>query len=173
MSNKRLTVDPITYTPLLGLIANAESNGNYTAYFGNAANTSVDFTKMSVQEVLAWQEEYIRKGNYSSAVGRYQIVNTTLSGLVKQIGIDPLRRFDAALQDTLAIALLERRGAERYINDELSKEAFAANLAMEWAALPKVIGQNPNDSYYSSDGINKSRVKVSDVLRAVEQLRAR
>ena len=171
MENRRLTVNPDTYTPLLDLIGRAESNNNYNAYFNNPNNTSIDFTKMSIDEVLAWQANHVQQGNFSSAVGRYQIVNTTLSGLVQRLAIDKTKKFDKTMQDKLAVALLERRGSERYINDELTREQFAANLAMEWAALPRVIGETPSDSYYAGDGVNKSRITVDEVLGVIERIR--
>jgi len=170
MQNKRLAVNPATYTSLLQLIATVESKGNYNAYFGNASNTSIDFTKMSIKEVMQWQADFVRQGSASSAVGRYQIVDTTLAGLVRQLHLSTAEPFGQATQDKLAIALLERRGAERYVNGELTRDQFAANLAMEWAALPKVIGDNPNDSYYASDGLNRSLVSVDDVRNAIEPI---
>jgi muramidase (phage lysozyme) len=173
IDNKRLAIDPATYVPLLHLIASAESNNNYNAYFGNAGNTSIDFTKMSIAQVMKWQREYSQQGNPSNAVGKYQIISTTLSGLVKRLGIDTTQKFNPNMQDSLAIALIERRGAEEYINKELTRDEFAANLAKEWAALPRVIGDNPNDSYYASDGLNKSRVKVEDALNAIEHISAK
>lgn len=173
MDNRRDTVNPATYTSLLQLIARAESNDNYNAYFGNPGNTSIDFTKMPIEEVMTWQTNYVQQGNFSSAVGRYQIINTTLAGLVRQLGIDTKQKFDQATQDKMAIALLERRGAEAYVNDELTRDQFAANLAKEWAALPKVVGENPSDSYYASDGLNKSRVKVDEIMKAIQPIRSR
>lgn len=170
MQNKRLTVDPATYKPLLGLIAKAESNDNYNAHFNNPGNTSTKFTEMTIAEVLKWQAEYVNQGNFSSAVGRYQIINTTLSGLVKQLDIDTKQKFDQATQDKMAIALLERRGSEDYVNNQLTRDEFAANLAKEWAGLPKVTGDNPDDSYYASDGVNKARVKVDEVQKAIEPI---
>lgn len=171
--DKRNSVDPTTYAKLLQLIGHAESNNNYNAYFGNADNTTIKFTEMTIAEVLAWQANYVRQGNASSAVGRYQIVNTTLSGLVRRLGIDTKQRFDRATQDKLAIALLERRGSEKYVNQELTREQFAANLAMEWAALPKVIGERPGESYYAGDGLNQSRVKIEEILHAIEPIAAK
>lgn len=170
MQNQRFTVDPVTYTPLLHVIAKAESKGNYNAYFGNPGNSSINFTSMSIADVMQWQSDFVREGNLSSAVGRYQIIDTTLSGLVRQLGIDTSQRFDQATQDKLAIALLERRGSENYVNNELTPQEFAANLAKEWAGLPKVVGENPDKSYYDSDGLNKSRVSVDEVLKAIEPI---
>lgn len=171
MQDKRLEVDPASYTPLLTLIAKAESNNNYNAYFGNAANTEVQFTNMPISEVMAWQARYIQQGAASSAVGRYQIIDSTLAGLVRQLAIPVDQKFDTAMQDKLAIALLERRGSEKYINQELAPQEFAANLAREWAALPKVTGEKPEESFYASDGLNKSHVSVTEVLKAIEPIK--
>ena len=174
MSNHRLSADPSTYRPLLNLIAQVESSDNYNAYFGNSRNSKITFTDMPIADVMKWQQEYIAKGSPSSAVGRYQIINTTLNDLVNELNIDPEKqRFDQDTQDVMAATLLERRGVQQYVNQELSKEEFAANLAKEWAALPKVIGKNPHASYYADDGLNKSRVKPDAVLKAIEPIEPR
>lgn len=167
MDAKRLAVDPATYQPLLSLIGHAESNDNYNAYFGNPGNTSIKFTDMTIAQVLAWQADHVRTGNASSAVGRYQIVDTTLSGLVHRHVVDSAQKFDRTTQDHLAIALLERRGSVEYVNAKLTREQFAANLAKEWAALPRVIGDHAGDSYYAGDGLNKARVTVDEILQAI------
>lgn len=173
MQNRRLTVDPATYAPLLHIVGKAESKNNYNAYFGNPGNKSIKFTDMSIAEVLKWQAEFVKQGNLSSAVGRYQIINTTLLGLVERLGIDQRQKFNEATQDRLAIALLERRGSEEYINESLTREEFAANLAKEWAGLPRAIGDRPGDSYYAGDGINKALVQVDEVLNAIARIRPR
>lgn len=167
MQNRRLTVNPATYTSLLRLIAQAESSDNYNAYFGHGGKPAVSFTDMSIAQVLQWQAEYVRQGNPSNAVGRYQIISTTLAGLVRQLHLDTNQKFDPHMQDTLAMTLLERRGANEYVNKELTRDQFAANLAKEWAALPRIIGDNPSSSFYASDGLNKSRVSIDAVRHAI------
>ena len=169
----RLSVNPASCTALLQLIAGAESRGNYNAHFGNAANTSVKFTSMSIADVMQWQQEFIAQGNPSSAVGKYQIINTTLTGLVNELGLKPTEKFDEDTQDKMAIALLERRGASAYVNQEITGDEFAAELAKEWAALPRVLGDNPEDSYYAGDGLNKSHINVEQVRSAIEPLHGR
>ena len=173
MSNQRLTANPESYKPLLNLIAQVESSDNYNAHYSNPRNNSIKFTDMSVAEVMKWQKDYAAQGSPSSAVGRYQIINTTLDSLVSELNIKPTQKFDPPTQDKMAITLLERRGAEKYVNKELSKEEFAANLAQEWAGLPKVIGDNPDQSYYAGDGLNKSLVKPEKVLQAIEPIEAK
>jgi conjugal transfer mating pair stabilization protein TraG len=165
-------VDPAAYKPLLNTIAQGESNGNYNAYFGHAANADIRFTDMTVEQVLQWQEEYVHSGSPSSAVGRYQIIRPTLLGLVDELSLDRQEHFDAALQDRLAIALMERRGSVAYVNQKLTREQFAANLAKEWAALPSVIGPDPTASYYADDGLNKSRISIAAVYGALDRLSA-
>jgi conjugal transfer mating pair stabilization protein TraG len=171
-NNMQTRIDPAAYAPLLNTIAMGESNGNYNAYFNNPGNSSLRFTDMTVSEVLKWQGDYVDQGSFSSAVGRYQFVRPTLAGLVKQLKLDPQARFDEALQDRLAITLMERRGAVDYVEQKLTREQFAANLAKEWAALPRVLGGNPEESYYAQDGVNKSRVSIDEVYKALASLEA-
>jgi conjugal transfer mating pair stabilization protein TraG len=159
------------YTELLSIIAQGESKGNYDAYFGNTTNTELRFTDMTVAEVLVWQKQFVEQGNPSNAVGKYQFILPTLAGLVRELDIDDSARFDAALQDRLAIRLLERRGVHDYLAGRISREQLAHNLSKEWAALPRVIGGDPNSSYYAGDGLNHSRVSVDQVLTAIDSLK--
>lgn len=169
MSRKDKSINPRAFKPLLNLIARGESNDNYNAYFGNPENQEIDFTKMTVAEVISWQKDFVKSGSPSSAVGRYQIINKTLVSLVEQLDLDTSKKFDEDLQDMLAIALLERRGAKDFVNGRISREEFASNLSKEWAALPKVLGDNPHKSYYSADGLNQSRIAVNDLLKVIEK----
>jgi len=153
------------------MIATAESRGNYNAHFGNAANQTVRFTDMTIADVLKWQKDFVQAGNPSSAVGRYQFIEPTLNGLVSELQLNPSTRFDETTQNKLAIALLERRGSIDFIDGKVSETDFAHNLSKEWAALPKVIGDAPEASYYDGDGLNKSLVDSKTSLAAVEQFR--
>ncbi len=156
---------------LLDTIAQAESRSNYNAYFGNPNNTKVEFTSMTVGEVLGWQEKFVQQGNPSSAVGRYQFIDSTLKGLVKETDTSEAEIFDKELQDKLAFELLERRGIREYVDEKINRETFAHNLSKEWAGLPKVVGDNPEQSYYAGDGLNKAQVNIDDVLEAIDSVR--
>lgn len=164
------SIEPSRYSKLLDTIAKGESNGNYNAYFGNSSNSSIRFTDMTIGQVLQWQAEYVQKGSPSSAVGKYQFMPTTLRGLMQERDIDQTARFDEKLQDELAIALLERRGAREFVANKLPREQFAANLAKEWAALPMVLGPNPQQSYYAGDGLNKVQISIDEVYQALDTL---
>lgn len=173
MNTRRLSVDPSTYASLMGLIGKVESNNNYNAYFGNSENQKIKFTDMTLGEVMQWQADFVASGSPSSAVGRYQIISTTLTGLVEELKIDLKQNFDQRTQDRMAIVLFERRGSIAYVNNELSSEEFAANLAKEWAALPRVVGDNPKTSYYAGDGLNISQTNPDKVLEAVKEIVAK
>ena len=164
-------IDPSAYRGLLDTIAAGESSGNYNAHFGNAANSSPQFTRMTVSEVVQWQKEYVQAGNPSNAVGRYQIIQPTLEGLIKELRIPPSTIFNEILQDKMAITLMERRGAIDFARATISAEQFAANLAKEWAALPRITGDNPAASFYAGDGLNASRIPVETMLGAVREFK--
>lgn len=159
------------YDPILEVIAKGESNSNYNAYFGHPDNNTIHFTDMTIGEVLNWQAEYIRQGNISSAVGKYQIVRDTLQHLVMLLDEDLNDKFDEQMQDRLAISLLEKRGSIKFASGELSHIDFANNISMEWAALPKMTGDNPEASYYSHDGVNKSTIEIDDVMHALSEFK--
>lgn len=165
-------VPNVNYATLLNTIAAGESKGNYNAYFGHAQNMAIDFTAMTVGEVLEWQRQYVEQGSPSNAVGRYQFIRPTLAGLVNELRIGHDARFDAALQDRLAIRLIERRGVYDYIHGRISREQLAHNLSKEWAALPRVLGDNPAASYYEGDGLNRAHLSIEEVFAAIDSLRA-
>ena len=160
----------LNFSGLLETIAKGESNGNYNAYYGHPNNKKLMLTKMSIGEVLDWQEKYVKDGSPSSAAGKYQIVRPTLEGLVYELGIDSDLPYDEQMQDKLAIALIERRGVRDFSKGKISREQFAHNLSKEWAALPRVLGKNPNQSYYAGDGLNKVQVTRAEIFSSIETL---
>jgi len=166
------SISPVAYHPILTVIAKGESGGNYNAYFGNAHNTKIRFTDMTIAEVLDWQDAYVKKGAASSAVGKYQIINTTLRGLVIDLKIDENQKFSSAMQDKMAIALIDKRGAKQFAKRKITAEQFAANLSMEWASLPRAQGAHAEQSYYAGDGLNKAHVAPAEILAAIQRFKA-
>lgn len=161
---------PLNYKQLLSTIAEGESRNNYNAYYGNATNKDIRFTEMTIQEVMEWQEQYVKNGSPSSAVGKYQIIRPTLEGLVIEHRLDPATKYDEATQDKLAIALIERRGVKEYSRGKISREEFAHNLSQEWAALPAAVGDKPAASFYEGDGLNHVQVNIKDIYKGIDAL---
>jgi hypothetical protein len=113
--------------------------------------------------VQEFQSKMLGMGRESTAVGKYQIIKKTLAGLIAEGAVKPSDKFDAATQDKLAIALLERRGLRDYQSGKIKPNTFADNLAMEWASLP----MSNNRSYYAGIGSNKSGVDRDAVMQVI------
>jgi len=145
-------------TALLDLIGRVEASGNYNIL--NGGRTEPKLSEMTLAEILTFQAGMISRGHESTAVGRYQIIKKTLEGLIAQGAANLNEKFSPGTQDKLAIALLNRRGYQRYLQGNMSADQFADRLAMEWASFPVVSGQ----SYYRGVGSNKALVDRGTVI---------
>lgn len=127
---------------LLDAVSGAESRRD--GY--NAVNRGVilGLTGMTLNEVM--RVTRARKGprgeggpgDPSTAAGRYQILNATMAGLIKEMGLTGQEIFDEDMQDQMAIQLLRRRGLDKFLAGTLSKESFARGLMNEWTGLKAV-----------------------------------
>lgn len=175
--------------PLLDLIARHESesaaasqgvSSGYDVVVHQAFKVyppAKPITSMTIDEVLGWQSEAIRRYQTRfmsrqgySAVGRYQIIRSTLLGL-----LDPDWKmsdlFDVETQDLLAMQLLRRRGWSKWASGRSveADNAFADELSREWASLPYRTGR----SYYAGDEHgNASLVSREEVLSVLLAIRA-
>ena len=180
---------PLNPKPMLDLIARHESESSAASQGVSSGYDVVvrqafkihpptkPITSMTVGEVLEWQSEAIRiyqtrfaSRNGYSAVGRYQIIRSTLLGL-----LDPdwkmSDQFDSETQDLLAMQLLRRRGWSKWASAKSVEAdgAFADSLSREWASLP----YNNGKSYYAGDGHgNTSLVSREEVLRVLRDIRS-
>jgi muramidase (phage lysozyme) len=127
-------------------------------------------TQMTIREVLAWQDR-IDPMYRSEAAGRYQILEDTLRDLYAEAGMTLDSKFDKAGQDRLAMALLKRRGLDRFLHGYLSVNKFCNELAKEWASLPVVDGPKKGRSYYAGDGLNAAGVDVEPFVAVVQSMR--
>lgn len=157
-------------TPILELIGKHESGGDYNNYYGrNKKGESVNFSNMSVDQVLAWQRDHTKNDGYaSSAAGKYQVIQDTLRNCKKEMGLTGNEKFDPAMQDRIAVHLLNKRGYQKFLDGQMSAETFARNISKEWASLPK---DGSGLSYYHGDGLNKAGVGWGAVLASVQASR--
>lgn len=154
--------DPLA-AHLVDFIMEHEAAGNYNAVFGKA-NSKVDLSQFTLDEILEQQREARKAGKKSTAIGGGQFIYKTLRGLKSELGLTGKEPFDADLQDRLMMALLNRRGFQQFKAGKISKRQFALRLSQEWAALP-----NPSTgrSYYAGDGLNSAGTSVASVYRAL------
>ena len=152
-------------TALLTLIGNVEANGNYNILVGG--QTDPNLTNMSIGEVLKFQGGMRARGHESTAVGKYQIIQTTLQHLVNSGEVSLSDKFSPATQDKLALALLNRRGYQRFLQGAMDVNQFADMIAMEWASFPTASGK----SYYAGIGSNRTLVDRSQVVSTLQGYR--
>jgi len=153
-----------TNTNLLDLIASGESGkaGYDAANKGKAGDTPggmPGLSNMKVGDVMRLQQE-----KKLFAAGRYQIIPNTLAELIKgtygNTGVSLNDTFDAATQDKLVTALINKRLQQG--GDDPIKQQYA--LSQEFASIA-----NPytNSSYYDKVGNNKASIGTSTIQAAL------
>ena len=126
---------------------------------------TADLVSMTLDQVEALQTRMLKdpdnKRLNSSAIGRYQVIRTTLRAIRKQLpGSYPgSRKFDADCQDEIACYLLGQRGIDKWLSGRLSLDTLIGNLAQEWASIPKPDGKG----HYAGQnaGVSVSQVKAA------------
>lgn len=165
------------YAPLLDMIAEGEARGGafgtsgYDAiYSGAKVKPGKDVSKMTVGEVKAYQQQLIKAGSKSTAVGRYQFIhnNGAFGKMAAEAGIKDTDIFDAATQDKLAVHYL---GGEKQLNKMIENKDYAKltnKTAQQWASMKNTRGVGN----YDGDGLNKARHGgLSAVSAAAEKIR--
>jgi len=176
---REIKITPAISALLTAIRSKEAPKGYGQVYGGIPAREQVDVSKMTVGGVLAWQSSLRkRKISKSTAAGAYQFIYLTLAQTVKEMGISLDAKFDAALQDKMAVYLMQKRGFNEYLDGKLSPEAFANNLAMEWASVPVVTPikgakrfLQPGDSYYKGDKLNAAHHDPKVFLALVKAIR--
>ncbi len=160
------------YRPLLDLIGFTEGTDkgdgyNETLAYGAYTGGDVNLVGMTLGQIDALQTKMLKhpKNSWnSSAIGRYQIVRTTLRNIRKTLGLSTSEKFDADMQDRLACFLLGQRGIDKYLSGRLSEDTMLTNLAKEWASLPQPNGKG----YYGGQHAAVEASRVRDVLAQVK-----
>jgi conjugal transfer mating pair stabilization protein TraG len=152
---------------LLDLIAAPESHGNYNAWYGNPEQDRVELAGLTVDQVRGLQADLVRSTG-GSAVGRYQLLDDTLDGLVDRMGLTGHERFTPVLQDRMALQLAHDAGMEDWIRGRTSDEHFAQNLSHVWATLPR---DASNRSQYEGIQGNRALVEWTTVIASLRGIR--
>ncbi|WP_244483424.1 hypothetical protein [Mesorhizobium sp. 1M-11] len=155
------------YRPMLDLIGKSEGTDkgdsyNETLNYGAYTGGDVDLVSMTLDQIDALQTKMLanRKNKLKSpALGRYQIIRTTLRTMRQQLGLTGREKFDADMQDRLACYLLGQRGIDKWLAGRLKLDTLIGNLAMEWASLPKPNGKEHYEG--QNAGVSVSMVKAA------------
>ncbi len=165
--------------PLGNVIARGE--GGYNSYnrgvAGDARGAQIDFSQMTVAEVMRRQSLPGSDPDRLFAVGKYQFTPDTLSEAIRSTGVDPNARFTPQLQEKLFADYLidEKRPSVRaYITGQTSGPAALESaqhaLALEFASVgdPRKGGRG----YYDGDSAgNMASTSPQQIATALEQMR--
>lgn len=131
-------------------------------------------TKSTIDEVLAAQAKMRR----SSAVGKYQVIRSTLQEAVAKLKLDGGLLFNENVQDAIFKYYLVsgKRPAVRAYVEGTSEDVDAAllDLAKEFASFPiptDMGDKKAGDSYYAGDGLNASHLSIEDAKAFLLALR--
>lgn len=146
---------------------NARRNGYASGYdvtlgFGayDPEGNNKPISQMTLGELDRFQTQMLRNPrnkHNSSAVGRYQIVRTTLRGLKRSMGLTDDMVFDQQLQDRLARELVRQRGGNRFLRGDISAKTFQNNLANEWASI--ATANTGRSAYGQATGTSTSEIQ--------------
>jgi muramidase (phage lysozyme) len=182
--SSRSTLGGKTFSQLEALIQTGESRKkgyddyNYSTIGNKHEYAGKPVSEMTVAEVQANQAAH----NYN-AVGRYQMISSTLAAAVSFLHIDPQAKFDADMQDYIFENYLITRKQQAigdYImgrSDDLWGAVYAASK--EWASVAAPPGYSlakggKSDgltSYYSGVQGNRASISATAMAQVLEQER--
>lgn len=159
------------YRPLLDLIGYTEGTDekrgyNETLGYGAYTGGAVNLVGMTLKQIDALQTKMLAhpKNKWkSSALGRYQIVRTTLRTIKKTLGLADTELFDEDMQDRCACYLLGVRGVDKYLAGRMKEDTLIDNLSKEWASLPTT----KDKGYYDGQNARVKSARVRQVLAEV------
>jgi len=166
---------------LFDIIASGEGGYN-SINRGNAGDTpggaksifGKDLTDMTVGEIMSLQEQ---KKVY--AVGKYQIIPSTMQDFVAKTDVKPSDKFDATTQEKFKDYVINEKRPEvgRYIRGESDNRAEAAQeLAREFASVGLAygeVGKERGESRYGGIGNNAASIDPSEIEDALDVARAK
>ena len=160
---------------LADLIGRAEAGkAGYNAYNRGSAgefDAPIKIEDMTIGQIQALQRLPKSDKNRILAVGKYQIIPSTLAGAVTFMGLDPNQKFDRATQDKIYREYLvkhKRREVYNYITGKTDNRNKAINgMSSEWAALKNAAGKGSHDNV----GGNRATVSGETVGSHLDRLR--
>ncbi|GAB2514989.1 peptidoglycan-binding protein [Lysobacter humi (ex Lee et al. 2017)] len=164
-------------TPLSDLIGRGE--GGYGSFnrgrAGDARGATLDFSEMTVGEVMRRQSLPHHHPQYLFAVGKFQIVPATLRETVERLGVDPSTRFTPDVQERMFAEYLvsgKRPAVRDYITGAGGPRALGAAqlaLAQEFAS---VADPRTGRGYYDGDSAgNHASISAAQVQQALDHMR--
>jgi len=131
----------------------------------------------TIAEVKSFQARGRDNNGQLWAVGRYQIIPTTLKGVQKTLGLPDNTKFNQTVQDEMGYALMiGRTNLKKYLNGSVTdtkenRQKAGLDMSKIWSSVGvpfAVNGKQYNNSYYSGD---KASVDTEIVQKELQELR--
>lgn len=168
------------YRPILDLLGKSEGTDkgrgyNETLGYGAYTGGHKDLVSMTLAQIDSLQTKMLPNKLNSTALGRYQIIRTTLRTIKKTLKLGNNELFNAEMQDCLACFLLGQRGIDKWLGGYLKEDTLISNLAHEWASLPMPDGNSAYGTVKKGDKHvkQKASVSVASVKSALAEVKRR
>lgn len=138
----RIGDEALVSNPLSALIE--RGSGGYQAYnrgiSGDSHGLRIDFSRMSLRRVQDMQHLPRKDPDRLFAVGKYQLIPSTIDLAARALKLDPEQAFDERLQERIFseyLLMRKRASVQAYVagRDGASLQQALAQLAAEWAFL--------------------------------------
>lgn len=135
---------PVARLKSLIAVAEAGAKGYDAVHVGAKRKLPKRPTQMTLREINVWVRA---TPGQPHAIGRYQIIPSTMKELIRRSGVSPQTVYSPRVQDAFADILLKDAGIDRFLKGRMSRKKFMNNLAKIWAGLPTSDGKSYYDGY--------------------------
>lgn len=132
-----------SYANLGRLIASGEGDYNSVnrglVKGKNLGSFQTDLSKMTINQILARNKLKPGDKNRMNAVGKYQVIASTMKQAIKAMGLSGNEKFTPELQEKIFKEFLipKRKGLNNYLKGgKTSLDRAQYEAAMEWASIP-------------------------------------
>ncbi|MGO4855031.1 hypothetical protein [Phaeovulum sp. W22_SRMD_FR3] len=152
-------------TKVRAVITHAESRRDGYDAYNLAARVPPPHpaSTMTLREIQQWTWD---TPGQQHAIGRYQIIPSTLNALIARTGISVDTVFDPQIQDAFANVLIIDAGYLALKDGTMSLDGFKAELAKVWAGFPLPTGE----SYYKGVANNQATISYEMYSRLMAQI---
>lgn len=171
------------YAAFGNLIASGE--GDYNSVNRGLVNGKnlgafkTDLSKMTINQILDRNKLKAGDKNRMNAVGKYQIIATTMKSAIKSMGLSGTEKFTPEMQERIFREFLipKRKGLNNYLKGgKTSLDQAQYEASMEWASIPVPKGyktqtgriSDGTSTYYDKNKGNKAKrghgVHVRDAI---------
>jgi len=154
----------------------ARGEGDYSTFnrgnAGDSARQKIDFSLMTIHDIMIHQARPSGNSQRLFAVGKYQVIPVTMGLAVAALGIGPNQTFGPVLQERVFRNYLvanKRPNVKKYItgqSNNLLGAQFA--LALEFAS---VADPNTGRSHYGGSGGNRASITSTETATALKDER--